>query len=69
MASDSEFDRPEPGAAHVEAPVEKYLRLAAATDDFLRTGTDAGERPGAFVMLNVGGITAAERDESRQADD
>jgi hypothetical protein len=63
MSSGSESEHSDAGAAHVEAPVEKYLRLAATTDDFLRTGTDSGERPGAFVMLNVGGITAAERDE------
>jgi hypothetical protein len=67
MPSDSEFERSDPGATHVEAPVEKYLRLAATTDDLLRT--DSGQSPGAFVMLNVGGITAAERDEPEPSDE
>ena len=67
MSPGSESERSNAGAAQVQAPVEKYLRLAATADDFLRT--DSGESPGAFVMLNVGGITATERDESEPSND
>jgi hypothetical protein len=50
-----------PEDAEREAPVDKFLRLAATPENFLRA--DGGESPGAFVMLNVGGITVADREE------
>ena len=60
MPPGEESDR-SPDGAEREAPVDKFLRLAATPDNFLRSG--GGESPGAFVMLNVGGITIADREE------
>jgi hypothetical protein len=64
MPSGEESERTADDAER-EAPVDKFLRLAATPDSFLRT--DDGESPGAFVMLNVGGITIADRDEPAEA--
>ena len=61
-------DERAPGDAGLdEAPVDKFLRLTAASDGFLRS--KRGEVVGAYVTLNVGGITAAERDEPEPGDD
>jgi hypothetical protein len=60
MSPDEESARTD--GAEREAPVDKFLRLASTGDSFLRA--DGGESAGAFVMLNVGGITVADREET-----
>jgi hypothetical protein len=67
MSPDRQSERTPDDAGLDEAPVDKFLRLAAASENLLRT--KPGEVVGAYVTLNVGGITAADREESGQADD
>jgi hypothetical protein len=50
-----------------EAPVDKFLRLAGDSGSLLRG--KRGQKAGAYVTLNVGGITPADRTESDEPDD
>ena len=62
MSPDEQSERTAEDAGLDEAPVEKFLRLAAASEDSRRS--NRGEVVGTYVTLNVGGITAADRAES-----
>jgi len=59
MSPGRESDRTPDASRLREAPVDKYLRLAAEPEGFLRG--DSGEGAGAYVMLNVGRVTTADR--------
>jgi hypothetical protein len=66
MSSDTPSERTR-DAGLDEAPVDKFLRLASGSGSSLRA--KQGEAVGAYVTLNVGGITAVDREESGQPGD
>jgi hypothetical protein len=61
MSPGRDTERPHDEDALAEAPVEKFLRLAAS-ETFLRVAGEDDEPVAAFVTVNVGGImpTASE---------
>lgn len=65
MSPGRDTERPHDEDALGEAPVEKFLRLAAS-ETFLRVAGEDDEPVAAFVTVNVGGIvpTAGAADET-----